>query len=370
MKEKIIISFFAVLLFSACSSYKYTSRFAGIQTMNNTLTSPSVVDTRIDFTKKIVVISDNQESETAAKQNAYYKAIKDNSIDVLISPIYVIETDLNKGTGKVKATVSGYAGYFTNARTSAENKKTVYDAKIEALTEMLKLVPIVNEEQKTVILSGNSNEEFNQGATILSTAAPSLIEKFEILYDGYNAPIQQNNVGKSVEPVVANVEIQPKTISTKVDINKVYEFSETSKKDPRYKNWKTAGWWSYFIPGAGQVYNGQAAKGVLMLGIHVAAISMFVSGMNTADNIANHYPYPDPNYTGAYIGLGLWAVNWIWTIADAQYNAKKINIRNGLAMNIKLDKNTDLALQPDFKLENYGGTRSSVVGAKLSLNLY
>ena len=178
----------SVMFFTSCSSYyKYTSRVAETQTENNIYITPSVVDVRIDFAKKITASSDLQATEDAARENAYYKAIQDNGIDILISPVYELRIESNGG--KAKATVTGYAGYFVNSRTVAEDKKIAYDAKIVALEKMLKLEPLVKEEQKIVLVNGGSNVTTgtNNGVTTISNAAPSIIEKFMILYGTDNS---------------------------------------------------------------------------------------------------------------------------------------------------------------------------------------
>jgi len=172
----------SVALLSSCSVYKYSSRVAETQTQNNIYITPSVVDVKIDLKKKITVVSNIQKTEDAARENAYYKAITDNDIDILVSPIYEIEI---QSGGNCKATVTGFAGYFMNPRTVTEDKKLEYDAKLAALDKMLKLDPIVKEEQKTVIVTpGNYvSTSSTNGVTTISNPSSSLVEKFLLLYN-------------------------------------------------------------------------------------------------------------------------------------------------------------------------------------------
>ena len=217
---KTSLNYFVVLgtifFLASCSTFKYTSRVAETQTNNNIFITPSVVDVKIDFSKKITAVSDQQKTEDGARENAYYKAIKDNGIDILISPIYEMETQTS--TNRSKATVTGYAGYFVNARTMAEEKKNVFEAKLNALDKMLKLDPIVKEEQKTVILmtgtnsgsNNNNNTDNTKLFTTISTSAPSLIDKFVILYgtdnnSGANTIKNNNPAAQSFTSSVGNL---------------------------------------------------------------------------------------------------------------------------------------------------------------------
>jgi hypothetical protein len=217
---KTTLNYFVVLgtifFLASCSTFKYTSRVAETQTNNNIYITPSVVDVKIDFSKKITAVSDQQKTEEGARENAYYKAIKDNSIDILISPIYEMETQTS--TNKSKVTVTGYAGYFVNSRTLAEEKKNTFEAKLNALDKMLKLDPIVKEEQKTVILmtgtnsgsNNNNNTDNTKLFTTISTSAPSLIDKFVILYGtdgngGANTIKNNNPASQSFTSSVGNL---------------------------------------------------------------------------------------------------------------------------------------------------------------------
>lgn len=183
MKTKVVFVILSGLVFTSCSVFKYSSRIAEMQTQNNIYITPSVVDVKIDLKKKISVVSNPQKTEESARENAYYKAITENDIDILVSPIYEIEV---MSSGTCTAKVTGFAGYFENPRTIVDEKKLAYDAKIEALQKMLKLDPIVKEEQKTIIVApGNTTtgNNSNNGVTTISTPQASLIEKFMILYN-------------------------------------------------------------------------------------------------------------------------------------------------------------------------------------------
>lgn len=186
--------------------------------------------------------------------------------------------------------------------------------------------------------------------------------------------------------VYAYTEIQK---MTKEQVVSNYSVQNNTGVDKTFKNPTTALLFSFLIPGGGQFYNHEYTKGAIMLGVDLIAVGVGIIG---ATNISYHsgtyhpgyylgghyysgysdpgYYYSDPNAL-MYIGFGLQLANGIYSMIDASNSAKAINKKNGLGMILKLDRNTDLALQPDYKIDYYGGNKpSSVFGAKLSLNLY
>ena len=85
-------------------------------------------------------------------EEAYFNAIIENNIDVLVDPIYSVST--TKGFlfffgGKSEATVNGYAGYYHNARPISVHERNKMDEKISKLEEFAKFEGIqgVTEEK-------------------------------------------------------------------------------------------------------------------------------------------------------------------------------------------------------------------------------
>ncbi len=110
---KYIIAALVALSFSACSMYQHTSRQTEI--LNQPiLTNKTVVDVRCDFTKRVVAESRWAKTKEEAMQEANYNAIVNNNIDIVVSPIYSLQF---KKRNKVKANLTGLAGYFENQRT-------------------------------------------------------------------------------------------------------------------------------------------------------------------------------------------------------------------------------------------------------------
>lgn len=118
MKRIIIVSLAAIVCLCSCSTYKYTSRQVSIDNHNITA-SPTVVDVQVDYAKRITVTSDKCKSPSEALQEAKYKAITENGIDILVDMISKTE----KRGKRYQATVTGFAGYYKNSRTLYEDIK-------------------------------------------------------------------------------------------------------------------------------------------------------------------------------------------------------------------------------------------------------
>lgn len=152
------------------------------------------------------------------------------------------------------------------------------------------------------------------------------------------------------------------------------EITNTTPKG-RYRSPAGAFWLSFLVPGGGQFYNGQYAKAGIMLGIEVLAYSsVLFLGTDTYSSGYSYYGYSS-SYTEItpfyYIGLAVALGNGIWSMIDASVSARVMNRNNGYSLlNYKLDKNTDLALRPDFTIDRFGGQINPVLGAKLSLSLH
>ncbi len=343
-KLKFIIPLFVVLLLSACNTYKYSSRVVNTQTANNTQITPSAVDVRIDFSKKIVATSNFAYSEEDAKQNAWYNAVKNNDIDILVSPVYEIYFESATPGGKCRAKVTGYAGYFSNARSVTEQRNIDADTKLKALGDMLKLEPIANQKSTTVIIPGTENAN---GAV---KSPLNLVEQFELLYDS-QLPSQ---------PVVTE---KPPVVQQEVPLQLTTTQPLVMNQPPVYKKQKSpflAGATSFLVPGVGQFMNGDTGKGWLMMGINVVSFGLImIAGSDAVDN---------PGAFG-FPGLILFAGDHIWSMLDAAKTAKSINVSRSIGLNVPLNNGMEFNIRPDVNFTNFGYTKPELVyGAKLSLN--
>lgn len=117
---------------TSCSSFKSTSRISEIKERDLSVTNKVAVDLNVDLNRVIRARSMKHSSVQAAKDEAYYKAIVDNQIHVLVDPIYSVESTgkfLIFG-GKSTAEVIGYAGMYANPRSVSEIEAAEAEAKI------------------------------------------------------------------------------------------------------------------------------------------------------------------------------------------------------------------------------------------------
>ena len=179
--KKIAIALVCASTITSCSTFKHSYRVSDAPTKKIGVTQ-TVVDVVTDFDRKVKGSSDRLTSSVQdAKANAYFNAIQENDIDVLVDPIYSIRVRRGLFKSSAKASVSGFAGEFTNPRSLAENQQETYDAKI-----------IVNEDKKTTIIGFGDNGK-SSSQTINS--APSLMDQFNSLYDGSTAPDSEETSG-------------------------------------------------------------------------------------------------------------------------------------------------------------------------------
>jgi TM2 domain-containing membrane protein YozV len=134
----------------------------------------------------------------------------------------------------------------------------------------------------------------------------------------------------------------------------------------------TAFLWSCLISGGGQFYNHQNVKGGIMLGIDILGeIGMISSLKHTSYAYygSYNYSYSNTNLSTFFTCFTVVIINDIWSLIDAPVSANVINRRNGLSLNYQLNKNVNVTLKPDYKIDNYSGRYTPVIGAKLGFNL-
>jgi hypothetical protein len=94
--------------------YDYYIRTAEIGA-NSITQTPVVCDLNVDFTKRITASSrahTGKDRAEKARDEAYFNALVNNNVDVIVSPIYQIEQTDKEAT----AIVYGFAGVYTNQR--------------------------------------------------------------------------------------------------------------------------------------------------------------------------------------------------------------------------------------------------------------
>ncbi|GBU07523.1 hypothetical protein AwDysgo_08540 [Bacteroidales bacterium] len=131
---------------------------------------------------------------------------------------------------------------------------------------------------------------------------------------------------------------------------------------------------SLLLPGGGQYYNGQYAKGALMTGVHLGS---FV-GMIACLPRTTYYSYGNGHYedSGSAEGFVLFGLillgNSLWSMIDAPISANSINFKKQ-SLTWNMGNKSKLSIKPDLSFNNFdvGGNKifSPSYGAKLSLSL-
>ena len=119
--KKIILSFGAISLLASCSTTSHTYRANSISE-KQVVAGQVVVDSKLDVKEKITAISSKRNSEREAMDEAYYKAIESNSIDVVVDPIFEVTTSdkILFWGGKSVAKLTGFGATYVNPRTKVE----------------------------------------------------------------------------------------------------------------------------------------------------------------------------------------------------------------------------------------------------------
>lgn len=124
----------AALALSSCTTYSYTTRSTAIQRQDLQGTA-MVVDVRPDFSKRIVTESKRCKTPQEAREEARYLAVTENKCDVIVDPVYKVE----KRIGKYKAYLTGFAGFYQNARTFIEDIQLLQNISREDIDKYLLL---------------------------------------------------------------------------------------------------------------------------------------------------------------------------------------------------------------------------------------
>lgn len=107
---------------TSCTMYQYTGRQASIN-RSDIQATPTLVDVQPDFSKRVTATSDWLPTKEDAMAQCRFLAITENKVDIVVDPIYQIQFRSTSFRKKYKVTMSGFAGYYTNARTIGEDMK-------------------------------------------------------------------------------------------------------------------------------------------------------------------------------------------------------------------------------------------------------
>lgn len=228
MKKTLLFLAIAMALFSCTapekikiSHYDYFVRNAEIEEPKISR-SAIVCDMNIDFTKRVMGTSKEHYGEDRAeraKEEAYFNALVNNNIDVLVSPIYQIE----QSDKTASAIVYGFAGMYVNARPKAKALEEVQNIdstafyKYELVWEGAKIAPgqdlILHKKGEAYCptcpnQNGNSGKKNKESSELNSNNnAPAIVYSEEnIVYNPYGPALVYNNQylhlrkEKSLEP--------------------------------------------------------------------------------------------------------------------------------------------------------------------------
>lgn len=141
----IIVAVVACLSFTSCKTVSYQAR--GVEISNHDIVcTRTVVDVQVDLTKRITYKDDHyvkydqsisrSQTEEMALNTARYACIMQNNIDVVVDPVYKIYF---KGMGfkKAKIELTGFAGYYRNARTVNEDINSLKNYSMDDLKKYI-----------------------------------------------------------------------------------------------------------------------------------------------------------------------------------------------------------------------------------------
>jgi len=149
MKKKLLVVVAGVITLCSCSSHSYSHRTVYSE-KKDLIATPIVTELSVDFNKRIEAESGKRSTVKEARDEAYFKALSENKIDVLVDPIYNTTTSgkiLFFG-GKTSAKVIGFAGKYTSS-------KQILDA-----VNQYKVEPaLINNFRELVLHTGNETKD-------------------------------------------------------------------------------------------------------------------------------------------------------------------------------------------------------------------
>jgi hypothetical protein len=218
----------SILSLSSCVSYRNTARVGQVAETKVALIN-NVADVDVDFKTRIQATSAKTWDIWEAKNEAYYKAIVANNIDVLVDPIYEVKSNGKRSV----ATVTGYAGHYKDVRTQKqenqrvleqnmrndslvfqsklrndamvfdENMKDLYK-KIIALEKLGQVNAVSKEDLKTYLIIGGGGCGSGGATEKTLGTSPGIVEKFTMLLNA-GAP----TVAASVANATSLPEMKP-----------------------------------------------------------------------------------------------------------------------------------------------------------------
>lgn len=176
----------------SCSSWKHTHRVSEIGDKNIAVTNEVAVDIKIDLNKVVRANSQKHKTVKAAKDEARFMAIRDNNIHIVVDPIYSIQSTRSLFGTKHSASLTGFAGYYVNARSQkvvdeanyakeqAEDK-AAFERAVKNYKKMLEFNTTVSSTSKEFIGQKDCKECPSGKAETQSTKAEEFFKLLEIV---------------------------------------------------------------------------------------------------------------------------------------------------------------------------------------------
>jgi hypothetical protein len=215
--KKVLFFAIVIVFFSSCNVYKHTSRSTSIAN-NELITNNIVVDVKVEPSKIVTATSGVRESIELAKNEAYYKAITEKNIDIVVDPIFEISTIGTKYTAKV----TGYAGYYTNPRSKIEAVKELKEVKSVDITSFDKLYNFEPTTQ-TVVAKNSTTQSDSKSKVVLPFGLQSYIPVRQTAPHGKSFEVSiyssQNQLSLGSEFLPSEIDNNGNTLSLAYDFN-------------------------------------------------------------------------------------------------------------------------------------------------------
>ena len=143
------------LVIASCSSTNYTYRTSNIANQS-IIANQAVVDIKLDVKNKIETVSSKKNTANEAMDEAYYKAITTNNIDIVVDPIFEVTTTdkILFWGGKSIAKLTGFGAKFENSRSKID---AIKELKPIDTTDVKKFNAIYYNQTKVNKNNANSN---------------------------------------------------------------------------------------------------------------------------------------------------------------------------------------------------------------------
>jgi len=213
MKKLLLLTCASALLMSSCVSYKHSYRMSDVGDTRVSVDGPYVADLDIDFTKVIKATSRKHVTAGMAKEEAYYNAILQNNVHVVVDPIYSVRTVRTLFGAKSTAEITGFSGMYKNARKKSDDaasalarETSLFNARFESIKKLSELKALTEEEVNVYSVKnggccGDGEKTSPAGPTLLTTTTNKTG-----LIDSYNKIIGSGSSNGSDSPLALSVD--------------------------------------------------------------------------------------------------------------------------------------------------------------------